>query len=44
MLTGKKTASPNPPLEAGDVNTGKLKWVLTHFYQHVTRAARGKQL
>ena len=31
-------------LMAGDFNAGKLKWVLPHFYQHVTCAARGKKL
>jgi hypothetical protein len=30
-------------LVAGDLNAGKLKSVLTHFYQHVTCATRGKK-
>ena len=30
-------------LVAGDFNTGKLKSVLSHFYQHVTCATRGKK-
>ena len=30
-------------LVAGDINAGKLKSVLPHFYQHVTCATRGKK-
>ena len=32
------------PLVAGDLNAGKLKSVLPHFYQYVTCATRGKKL
>ena len=43
-ISKQENANPEAALQvAGDLNAGKLKSVLPHFYQHVTCATRGKK-